>query len=1467
MLLKIIRAVFFTGVFLFCELFTTVNAEEVADKNEPKIVIPNDAIIIPYSLDNLTPNKLPKPDNLIESDQTVIVPIDLHLGMLDLIKSIDKIRLNSQLPSPTRITAAAAEYTATELPQTGNEFILNGKIHIYQFKNEGTLLPFHLQNCIIESPRLNNKPASVSSVSNSKFVLYVSGQGEHIFTFKVRIKIQQQGGWRIAEGILPTASTSKVQLTLPSEAGDLLTRNPLDVRKWTSGKDKTGTKKTITTTLEPNGNFAWRWRAAISEGQVDRSLEVESVIRFDLQEDAAWILWMPKFKISRGKWETLRLQVSSNYTIAEVTGENVRGWNIVTKNNEADDNTQILNIDLLKPAEKEETLQVRLMRIEPDNKSGRNETWKLSTLSVPEAGIHRGRIDLHRSSIRKFRVTEVKGVVLTDQPRTPVPITTAKFNTTSPLGEFPFQSYRFISEPFDLTFNSELIERYADITFQSILKVSHKRSILETKIIISPQGRPFFVTIKLPQQFKLKNVIAPNTLFYSSEIRNGENLLYVSHGNRATSSVIIGIEGEYIPIAPVVQIEDKDNTNKPKNSSPAYQIDRLPVFSAEFAGIASERIYKSATIELLTDPSLSAKAVNLKNCELNNSRTDSGNIRSPKEQWELVQLILNCFSFEYNAKLLFNKVDPEVRCSTITNVRTTSEAINETILFDFNINRAGIREVKFTLPEWMKDAVIEAPFLQRKKITEREIKIDGTVLKVSDVTLELQESVIDYLRVLVHADRKLRAEKEYRIFVPIIETGIATSQYVVMENDRMSLDEMVVDQATIKNLKNLDRRQQEWQYLATMLGENVTEAYYVQKNNSDYPNNNNAAANASLTFKMKRRDAVRLSEARINKAETRLVFDLNGEYRVEQIYHIDNQKEPYLDIFLPEAASLWGVRFFTADAWQQRDSLQNNSNPNRPEGTPVKPCLMPFQLARSYDPKILQVDQKDCDFVVPQFYLNAARIPLIKTDSGDLDYVVRIVYAGTSRKVKNFSSAEMPFIKVLNVPVGTSLLKLYLPKEYKYFFHGNMQHVNKEQTDVIIKKINDDYTQQLGTRLQQTIEKDNVYAQQRAWSNMKNSTLLQNDFYNDTTNQRGIANQQNLQSLQQQPQIVTHPQQFQQQMENTDSNSNSISNAGSNAGTLRNQFINQSNTLSSQIVNKKSIAIQMPTAQTTVTIEKQSGPLNQLMKANSESETVNNKSLQAASKDMNKDMNVDEGKGTRKSKIDNIEESQQRSQAVYNDYIVLGNTKQLYRQLAIAENGTTEKNDNNAKSNGVELMEERSLPTSVETVDNLIIPHPAPPEMSQKSSDKSNSPPQFVSGAVITPANSFANDEKFRSLSTRMTGLDIDVPYNGELYIFMTPQGSLDLSFRAVSQDFKLRGICFLASLFCAGIVYIGYKGCLVVGKRFVLDRRVNLRLGILSLLLMLLSFLVGMIVIFVVISIAAIILWINFFFVKFAKN
>ncbi|MDR1962890.1 MAG: hypothetical protein LBQ50_03830 [Planctomycetaceae bacterium] len=1020
------------SVLLIALLCSMVHAEEQNEKL-PKIVFPDKAIIVPYSPDKISENTLPVADELTSPEQSLLVPYRQYVEMLELLRNRNTVTENNQNVQNVQkfavpFAVSASEYQTT-LPSGGDDILLHGKIQIDVFTDQAVLVPLTLENGVFEQPTLDGKPASLHSTMNRQTVVLVTGTGRHELLFGIRMRIQRQGGWRIVAGKLPLAATSKVLLTLPEESGDLLTGNPLDKKKWSFGTKNQ--EKIIETTPELNGAFHWRWRSAVSEDNVDRNLEVDSVIRYNIQEDGVWIHWTPTFRISRGKWEMIRLKLPNDYLIAEINGENVRGWNIVQE----DSSLRTIDVELLKPAEKTETLSVLLSAPQSFVKPTMNLT--LPKLIIPDAGIHRGRIDLFHSSILSLRILESTGLLPTDMTNGAASKPLSKFDTISPLGSSPFRSYRFSSESHSLQIEWKHVTENRCIHFLSVLKITRQDVSLETKIKIDSNNKPFYAAIQLPEKFVLKNVNAPDGIIWNRESdNNAENRLNIISGDGRSERVEILIDGDF-----------SGAFSKNRN-----EIEMLPVFRAE-------NVYIATMIAVLTEPSLDVRADLLKNFSTLSLDSVFSWLSLP-EQRELVRVVLQSGSKEMSGKLVLSERKPEVRCSTITNVRTTAEAIEETILLDFDITKAGVRNIEFVLPGWMGNAKMNAPLLRRKIITPLDTKnSDSLVL----VRLELREEVLEQFRVLVQADQRLQTEIDYNVSVPIIKTGQTARQYIVMENDRRSPDEMVVLQ--LQNLHALNRQQSEWSYLASVLGGNVTEAYFATKNENSGKDGNDAG----LSFRMRRRETVRLADARIDLAETRLTFGENGAYLAEQIYRIDNKKEPYLDLLLPVDASLWGARILTATEWQQKEQGEKMNN----KGYPVKPCAMPLEIANRY-PKVKGATES-----------RLIRIPLIKTESGDPDFIVRLIYAGTLQKFSDFARIEMPFVEVLNIPVGESLVRLNLPNRYEYRFDGNLRRVQQEQESEIVRQVQSNYQRQQTDRLQKVAKGLNPFASKRAKMNLK----------------------------------------------------------------------------------------------------------------------------------------------------------------------------------------------------------------------------------------------------------------------------------------------------------------------------------------------------------------------------------------------
>jgi hypothetical protein len=91
-----------------------------------------------------------------------------------------------------------------------------------------------------------------------------------------------------------------------------------------------------------------------------------------------------------------------------------------------------------------------------------------------------------------------------------------------------------------------------------------------------------------------------------------------------------------------------------------------------------------------------------------------------------------------------------VTCVTVSNVRVTFREIQETILLDFQIAEAGIRQIVFRLPASLKDAHISAPRIREQSV----VPVEGA--DYVRVTLDLQDAITGDYRVVVENDARSR---------------------------------------------------------------------------------------------------------------------------------------------------------------------------------------------------------------------------------------------------------------------------------------------------------------------------------------------------------------------------------------------------------------------------------------------------------------------------------------------------------------------------------------------------------------------------------------------------------------------------------------------------------------------------------------------------------------------------------------
>ncbi|HUG67389.1 MAG TPA: hypothetical protein VMM76_06540, partial [Pirellulaceae bacterium] len=403
-------------------------------------------------------------------------------------------------------------------------------------------------------------------------------------------------------------------------------------------------------------------------------------------------------------------------------------------------------------------------------------------------------------------------------------------------------------------------------------------------------------------------------------------------------------------------------------------------------------------------------------------------------QRSLTRLVVFHRTADYSVRFQVTPRQPKVNSFSVTNVRITPREIEELVFLKFLVRDAGIREVAFLLPESLRDSQITVPLLRQKSIEP----VEGDASQVR-VRLELQDQVIDELIVLVQNSRSLTSE-DYTAPVPTIETGATDFRYIVIES--AGRDEVVV--TNNQGFLELNRQLSQWKQLAQILPGSITQAYVARE----------SAETLQLSIATRQRAAVETAGASIGLAQTLLLVDANGAYRGMQEYRVDNKTEQFLEIELPEGAELWTVLV---------------------AGEAVKPTVVPNATTSG-----------------------RVRVPLIKTQTGDLDYSVILKYGGDLNRIRTLRNISFPLMRTVNINVQQSHVRLRLPESQRWFnFSGSMRHVT-DAGELAADYVS--YQTKQVQRLMQVIKSDSfdAFSKVRAENSLKPQLGLALHNYHDT---------------------------------------------------------------------------------------------------------------------------------------------------------------------------------------------------------------------------------------------------------------------------------------------------------------------------------------------------------------------------------
>ncbi|OGV67111.1 MAG: hypothetical protein A3K18_29890 [Lentisphaerae bacterium RIFOXYA12_64_32] len=922
--------------------------------NDPPVAVPDDVLVVPYDPD--------APDAGDRATDGLLIP---HRRYLELWKLANPDLTREQTPPPAPYALAGASYTGT---LEGDAFLLvQGALDLDVYAADTVTIPLPLDGGVLARADLDGQPARIGSAQPgdrvnaelqtgapqarspafrrsgervatqttsdlqtniaaqqaveqaaprpagpAPIVLYVTGKGRHRLDLALRLKLDRRGGWRVAEGRLPAAAGTAVDWRVPAAGMEVRIGTRYAVRAI----ENTQAGEVLHTAIPGDGQFSVQWRPKISEGRVDRSLTVESNATFDVQEDRLQLNWTLNLTFRHVERDSFTVELPAQYLVEKVEGTNVRGWEVREPQGAAGA-ARTLEVVLLKRAKDSEQFTVQLWRRRADS-AGASEEFAVPAVGVPEAVRHVGRIAIRRSPVLDLRVTEATGVNRTELAggENAAP---SVAECASPLGIRPFQAYEFAAMPFSVRLAVSEIAAKATARVQTILRLAERENGLESRVLYSVRDRALYRTrVALPAGIEVTAVSAPGEFEWGAVPDTDATRQVV------TLRFAAGVQGE---LAVLIQGRFR--------SLGEVAIPRLEVLEVE---------RQEGEIAVQADPAFEVQTQDLKGLETLLLGQVQGWLQ--KSQRALTCLAFRTRDANYGGRLTLVPRKPDVVCTTVSNVRVTDRAIEETILLEFGIRTAGIREIRFQLPAWLEAARISVPLLRQKRVE----RIQGT--DQVRVTLELQDDLTEQVRVLVENDRLLTAD-EQAVPIPVVETGRTERRCVAIES--AGRDEVVL--GTPEGLEPLSRQQKDWAAVAELLRGGSTQAFVA----------NPDAEKLRLTYRTKQRTAVETAGARIGLAQTVLVMDRNGSYRAEQTYHVDNRTEQFLLVDLPPSAELWTARV---------------------AGEPVKPITPDAANPRRLGVPLVKTAAGDLDYTVVLKYggqlgdlgrVTRSRLPLLRT--------------------------------------------------------------------------------------------------------------------------------------------------------------------------------------------------------------------------------------------------------------------------------------------------------------------------------------------------------------------------------------------------------------------------------------------------------------------------------------------------------
>ncbi len=561
-----------------------------------------------------------------------------------------------------------------------------------------------------------------------------------------------------------------------------------------------------------------------------------------------------------------------------------------------------------------------------------------------------------------------------------------------------------------------------DLSKDSLLVATHSPIPLQPFQAYRYASKDYQLSLKISDQMRLLSSRLETTLRVSRNESQLQSRIRLSTGDRPLFRTSFEVDADWEWSMPTADAPFEWTLSKPQNGKRtldmlfrngqhgtvvigfvAKQVRQSDAPSNEYSIELPKIITLNATSEkgelaVFADAGVDVRPEGLVGCSVVGAHRDTRGTESMGAiHLDVPRAAISLDAADYQGTLRFQPRKPIVTAMSISNVKVTRRSLEETVFIEWEIKEAGVHRLEFLMPNQLKDAVVLGPMIRNVLRTPSSEQIDAPW----KIAIELQEEVIGQYRVLVQKDSPLPSQV-HSVPIPVILTGLVEHRFVTLENS--GRDEILID--SLKGVTPLVRGDSQWIHLKALLGSDSADVYRVSEQSTSTELGSIPVSDAAMTIQAQSRSLVESSTARIGLAQCVVSVDEASNYRATQEFRVENGSESFLELEMPSGSELW-----TASV----------------AGASVKPIQSPNQ-ARKAGAKRL-------------------RLPLIRTQAGDLDYAVELKYAGKLSKQGFTTKWDFPLVQSININVELSQVKLLLPQnQYWYGFNGTLGRVQDESS-------------------------------------------------------------------------------------------------------------------------------------------------------------------------------------------------------------------------------------------------------------------------------------------------------------------------------------------------------------------------------------------------------------------------------------